>query len=363
MKRHSWVLLAVSALLSSPFTLAAEGQIYIAPGLQWMDFDNDTGFDNELGYFVGLGLDITDRISAEISTFDLDPIDAMGENVDIDHYKIDGFYHFDTDWGGLQPFLVTGFGNTHFFGENDSLWDFGGGIRYRFSDNLYWRTALRGFTFQDRDDFDVGIDSALVYYFGGRSSSPAPARRAETPQAPSTTRSDPAPRSEPAQRSRPETPIADADRDGVADSRDRCPDTPRNYAVDENGCPIPVEEIAQVELLVNFDFDRSEVKPEYFDEIEEVAEFMEQYEDVVVELEGHTDGRGTEEYNQGLSERRANAVRQVMIDRFGVSAGRITARGFGESQPVASNNTDAGRAQNRRVITVIIKTLQNYQPR
>jgi OOP family OmpA-OmpF porin len=121
--------------------------------------------------------------------------------------------------------------------------------------------------------------------------------------------------------------------------------------------------VARVELQVNFDFDRSEVKPEYFSEIEEVADFMEQYPDVVIELEGHTDSVGTEEYNRGLSQRRADAVRQVLIDRFDVQGSRITATGFGESQPIASNDTSAGRAQNRRVMTVIIKTLQNYQPR
>jgi OOP family OmpA-OmpF porin len=124
-----------------------------------------------------------------------------------------------------------------------------------------------------------------------------------------------------------------------------------------------VEEVARVELMVNFDFDRSEVKPEYFSEIEEVSDFMAQYPDVVIELEGHTDSRGTEQYNLGLSDRRAAAVRQVMIDRFNVQASRISSRGFGESQPVASNDTDTGRAQNRRVMTVIIKTLQNYRPR
>ena len=113
----------------------------------------------------------------------------------------------------------------------------------------------------------------------------------------------------------------------------------------------------------DFDFDRSEVKPEYFSEIEEVSDFMAQYPDVVIELEGHTDSRGTEQYNLGLFDRRAAAVRQVMIDRFNVQASRISSRGFGEPQPVASNDTDTGRAQNRRVLTVIVKTLQTYRPR
>jgi OOP family OmpA-OmpF porin len=133
--------------------------------------------------------------------------------------------------------------------------------------------------------------------------------------------------------------------------------------VDDNGCPIAIEEVARVELLVNFDFDKADVKAEFLSEIEDVALFMEQHPDVVVELEGHTDSRGTEAYNLDLSQRRADAVRAELIERFEVASSRVSARGFGESQPVASNDSNAGRASNRRVITVIIKTLQRYQPR
>ena len=241
--------------------------------------------------------------------------------------------------------------------------DLGAGLKLKLSDNLEWRTAVRTYNYlgRDNEDSDLGVDTALVLYFGGNKS--APARSTRTAESSSR-----APAAASASTSRPEVarneaPAADADRDGVPDSADNCADTPRNYAVDAQGCPIPVEEVARVELLVNFEFDRSEVRPQYFDEIEEVADFMEQYPDVVIELEGHTDSRGAADYNQGLSERRANAVRQVLLDRFNVSAARVSASGFGESQPIASNDTDAGRADNRRVITVIIKTLQNYQPR
>jgi OOP family OmpA-OmpF porin len=149
----------------------------------------------------------------------------------------------------------------------------------------------------------------------------------------------------------------------VSDDDDRCPDTLRSYAVDDNGCPIAIEEVARVELLVNFDFDKADVKAEFLSEIEDVALFMEQHPDVVVELEGHTDSRGTEAYNLDLSQQRADAVRAELIERFEVASSRVSARGFGESQPVASNDSNAGRASNRRVITVIIKTLQRYQPR
>lgn len=341
-------ILALIFAFLSPALMADAGQFYIAPGVQWLEFDDGIELDNDDGLFFGLGYDFTDRLSVELSTFELETDTSAGANIDLDHYKLDLFYNLDWKIGALDTFVVSGFGNTKFQGENDSIWDLGAGFEYALTESLSWRTAVRSYSYlgRDHEDSDIGIDSALVFRFGGGRSRPsvAAAPRQSTPTA--------------------VTPVAaDADGDGVPDSQDKCPDTPRNYAVDADGCPIPVEEVARMELLVNFDFDRAQVKPEYFSEIEQVADFMEQYPDVVISLEGHTDSRGTAEYNRGLSSRRANAVREVLTSRFNVRPSRISAEGFGESQPVASNDTDAGRAQNRRVITVIIKTLQNYRPR
>ena len=350
--------------LGNTFSHAAwadAGQFYVVPGLQWMNFDDFTNLDDEWGASVGIGFQASDRLSFELSTFDLDPDDQTGTDVDLDHYRLDVLYDIGEAIGNWQPFVVGGVGNTEFGNDNDTLGNFGAGLKWQIRDDLQWRTAVRSYHFLGRSfgDNDVGIDTGLVFFFGS-SDRPAPRRNeSSSASSPSSTRNEPARRADPVE----EEPPLDSDGDGVADSGDACPETPRTYAVDERGCPIPVEEIARVELLVNFDFDRSEVRSEYFDEIQEVTDFMEQYPDVVVELEGHTDSRGTEAYNQDLSERRANAVRDVMIGRFGISGGRITARGFGESQPIASNETDAGREENRRVITVIIQTLQNYQPR
>ncbi len=353
-------------LIASGLTQADPGQFYLAPGVQWMNFAEDTRLENDWGFSAGLGYQLTERFSVELGYFDLDPDHPSGTEIDIDHYRLDGLYDIGGNLGAWQPFVVGGVGNTKFEGDNDSILNVGAGLRLELGENLEWRTAVRRYQYLGRDleDVDWGIDTALLLYFGfGNETRPIaePATRQESRATASTT---PARSNATSDASAPsEAAIADADRDGVADGDDDCPNTPMNYAVDANGCPIPVEEVARVELLVNFDFDRSEVKPEYLDEIEEVTDFMEQYPDVIVELEGHTDSRGAEQYNLGLSDRRANAVRQVMIDRFGISAGRITARGFGESQPVASNDTDSGRARNRRVVTVIIKTLQDYRPR
>jgi outer membrane protein OmpA-like peptidoglycan-associated protein len=113
--------------------------------------------------------------------------------------------------------------------------------------------------------------------------------------------------------------------------------------------PEPAAEPVRVELDVKFDFDKSVVKPESYSDIKNLADFMQQYPQTSTVLEGHTDSIGTDEYNQGLSERRANAVREVLVNQYGIGGERINAVGYGESRPVADNATDAGRAINRRV--------------
>ncbi len=112
--------------------------------------------------------------------------------------------------------------------------------------------------------------------------------------------------------------------------------------------PEPAEPV-RVELDVKFDFDKSKVKEESYGDIKNLADFMKQYPQTSTVVEGHTDSIGSDAYNQGLSERRANAVREVLVNQYGVEGGRINAVGYGESRPVADNATPAGRAINRRV--------------
>ena len=99
---------------------------------------------------------------------------------------------------------------------------------------------------------------------------------------------------------------------------------------------------------VLFDFDRSEIKPEFTDEIDAAAELLLANPDVTVRIDGHTDNVGSQEYNQGLSERRAEAV-AAYLEAADVDRGRMTVAGFSFNQPVADNATAEGRAQNRRV--------------
>ncbi|WP_313220835.1 OmpA family protein [Stutzerimonas nitrititolerans] len=113
--------------------------------------------------------------------------------------------------------------------------------------------------------------------------------------------------------------------------------------------PEPVAEAVRVELDVKFDFDRAEVKSGSYDDIRNLADFMKEYGQTSTVVEGHTDSVGTDAYNQRLSERRANAVRDVLVHQHGLDSSRIEAVGYGESRPVADNATEEGRAINRRV--------------
>jgi len=99
---------------------------------------------------------------------------------------------------------------------------------------------------------------------------------------------------------------------------------------------------------VNFDFDKSTIRPDAAEILSEAARILREEPEVRVSVDGHTDARGTDQYNERLSERRAEAVRDHLI-RLGIGGSRLEAQGFGESHPVASNDTEEGRAQNRRV--------------
>lgn len=145
----------------------------------------------------------------------------------------------------------------------------------------------------------------------------------------------------------------DSDKDGVYDYMDKCPDTPLGIKVDDKGCPVPIKEKVSIELKVEFDFDKSEIKSVYQEHLQKVANFLKAYPEAEAVIEGHTDNIGDEQYNLRLSQKRAENVRQYLIKNYGVDPSRLKAKGFGESQPIADNKTKEGRQRNRRVVGVI----------
>ncbi len=137
----------------------------------------------------------------------------------------------------------------------------------------------------------------------------------------------------------------DADGDGVEDNADRCPETAKGVATDQTGCPLP----ARIQLPgVAFRNNSSQLLPVSTRTLDQAAEILLANPGLRAEVAGHTDSVGEAGYNLWLSQRRADAVRGYLVAR-GVAAERLSARGYGESEPLADNSNAAGRARNRRV--------------
>jgi OOP family OmpA-OmpF porin len=151
----------------------------------------------------------------------------------------------------------------------------------------------------------------------------------------------------------------DEDGDGVFDRRDRCADTPANTPVDHRGCPVPQypdsvqAEPAQSEVItlsddVLFAFNQSDLTPTAKSQLDALMSKFEDADVVSIKVVGHTDSVGSDAYNQTLSERRASSVAEYLLSQ-GVVPNKVTSEGRGESQPIADNETEEGRAKNRRV--------------
>ncbi|MCK4840472.1 MAG: OmpA family protein [Methylococcales bacterium] len=134
---------------------------------------------------------------------------------------------------------------------------------------------------------------------------------------------------------------SDSDGDGILDNRDRCPNTPRGAVVDKDGC--------WSFRGVLFDVNKASIKAGFENTFDNATKVLRLNPSLTVEIQGHTDSQGSAQYNQNLSERRANSVKYLLI-KNGIDASRLVTIGFGEAEPVSDNHTRAGRANNRRVV-------------
>lgn len=145
-------------------------------------------------------------------------------------------------------------------------------------------------------------------------------------------------------------PVPDTDGDGVNDEDDKCPTLAGT--IDNNGCPQVKEEVKkkidQAAKNVFFDFASSKIKKESYKLLDEVVQILNDDKDLKLSIEGHTDNIGTAERNKIRSQERADAIKAYLVSK-NIAPGRLTAAGFGFDRPVATNNSEAGRAKNRRV--------------
>jgi OOP family OmpA-OmpF porin len=135
-------------------------------------------------------------------------------------------------------------------------------------------------------------------------------------------------------------PCPDNDGDGVCDKDDQCPNTPKGANVNYRGCWVLGD--------IFFDFDKYNIKPRFYPELDAVVQILNNNPSVKIRIEGNTDNIGTAKYNMRLSERRANSVMEYLV-KAGIDKNRLSTIGYGFSKPVATNATPGGRALNRRV--------------
>lgn len=345
--------LAAAGLMFASGGLAADGDqpwhVTGQAGALYNDTDRNTR-DDDVWWSLGVGYFFTDNIS-----LDLEYDKFSGTWKDYQDFVPGATYDqwgqtniglmgrwYLTSWN-FRPFLAAGIGSLehrNVSSEDDSLsLSMGGGFQGQFA--KHWSGRVQLIYRKDRDNHtnpdhssygDWILSAGLSFDFGGQEPPPPPPPK-EEPAAPP-----------------PPPPNPDLDGDGVLNEHDKCPNTRPGAVVDLDGCEVE----AVIELDgVHFDFDKATLRPDAKAILNEAAALLAKHERVVVEVAGHTDSTGPEDYNQGLSERRAQAVQDYLVEK-GVRASRLSSKGYGESMPVASNDTKEGRAENRRVELIVL---------
>lgn len=313
---------------------AADVPITINAGVGYWFFDREVrGLEPENASTPVIGLEyaFTDNFSAEVfAAHDETEFDNTNISTDVTTWQLGGLYYVGAP-AKVRPYFAFGAGEIELEADNfdtvETTLNGGVGVRWMFNDRVGARIESRAIYSVDESDTDLLLSASLSFYLGDVA---APAAAVVVAAAP-----------------------VDSDGDGVNDDRDRCPGTPAGTRVDADGCPLSVAQVASVKLMVNFGFDSTNVQERYFSDLAELAAFLQRFEDVQVEVEGHTDSQGSADYNQSLSQNRSQAVVDLLVNRHGISRSRLQAKGYGESQPVASNDTEEGRAANRRVMATL----------
>ena len=218
-------------------------------------------------------------------------------------------------------------------GNEDGLFgNYGAGIKYKVADNFALKFDVRHLIEADHGDNNLLYNVGFAVPFGEVAKA-----------APVVEKSAPV-----VEKAAPVEAPKDSDADGVIDSLDECPNTMAKAKVDSVGC------MTLVNLNINFDTNSSVIKDSYNSRIVEFANMMKANPKLKATIGAHTDSVGSDAYNQKLSERRAASTVEA-LKALKVDPSKITAVGYGETKPVATNATAEGKAQNRRVEAVMAK--------
>ncbi|RLB66437.1 MAG: hypothetical protein DRH08_06215 [Deltaproteobacteria bacterium] len=372
------------------------GAFTVTPMAGYHVIDGGMDLDNSAAYGLGLGYNVSPEwaVEADLRYTPTETDSGNSDDLDIWTISIGGLYHFNPE-AVLNPYVSFGAGLMVYDLDNTSSDDedafgyYGAGIKYSLSESTDFRLDARhildyrsdnsGSTHDDSDwRHHLQAMAGFTFQFGGTSAIPVKQEQYPVPEL----TPEPVAKKEvkaPVAKKKVKAPVdsdhdgvldpqdeclgtapgvrvdkdgcpADTDGDGVADYQDACVDTPKGAKVDQNGCPEAAEEVADLTINLLFGFDKDQVTPFHYSELRKVVAFADLYPAYPVIIEGYADDRGPTEYNQDLSQRRADNVRKALIKKYGFSASHISAVGFGEVQPLAGNDIVDERSNNRRVV-------------
>jgi OOP family OmpA-OmpF porin len=383
------------------------GSFTLSPFIGSYFFDGDQNLLNTITYGASLGYNFTEHWGIEGSLNYLNTkAEIGGADVDGFLYRIDGLYNF-TPQKRWTPYLAVGLGGLN-LDENDFIANYGVGFKYFFNDKVAFRADLRHVLPFPGNNFLYTV--GLSFAFGGEKKAEVVATPQPVVQQPVVPKDSDGDGVYDDQDQCPNTPAGtkvdskgcpldsdgdgvydyldqcpntpagvkvdsrgcppDSDGDGVYDYLDQCPNTPAGTKVDSKGCPLDSDGDGVYDNLdqcpntpkgavvdqrgcwvlndVNFDFDKTNIKAGDAARLDSVIPILENNPSLKIEIQGYTDNKGPADYNQKLSERRAQAVMKYIVKK-GIDQSRLNAVGFGLTKPVASNDTREGRAENRRV--------------
>lgn len=370
-------LLLIPALLVAQMAFAQDYKYEITPLIGYNVVEGNLDLKNQ--FLSGAEIQFNDCNSIFKPELSILYTDADYENsslsTDIYRIAINGVREYDAV-GGLIPLTKAGVGyetiDKHFADNSDSVFfDAGVGAKIPFNDSvaLKLEAVYMLKNSGNRWDNNLALLAGLNFAFGPKAQPSAPKVDGDDdndgvlnsmdkcPNTPAGTKVD----------SNGCKVDGDDDNDGVLNSMDRCPNTPAGTKVDSMGCKIAEPaKIMKVEtkkeafcppkinLHINFEFDSAKIKEDSLEKVTKFSEFLKCDPGYDAKIIGHTDSKGSEAYNMGLSQRRADAVKDQII-KDGVDPQRITTSAKGESEPIATNKTKEGRAQNRRIEAELIK--------
>ena len=358
---------AITAVLATSVCAedAKEGETWVAGFAEYYSTDNaESGYPYYLDNGTGFGAEVGYRFSQQWATrfefshlnIDASPTDESGNRL-----GLDALYFLPDDllyvFGGLKYTKITS--------DADVMADLGLGKHWDLSDNLKIITEVAAYQPLDNGNSNthMGLKVGLAYTFGGSSSSSSAASSDSDGDGVSNGQ-DNCPNTAygttvdaygcaivtAAQAENvPAEVVADQDGDGIADEADQCANTPSTDVVDVTGCSVFIEEEVSLDVSVQFAKNSSVIDDPNDPKFQELVDFMNRYPSADAIIEGHSSAPGDATYNMALSQKRADAVRVLLVNKYGIDSARINAVGYGETQLLDTSNTAAAHKSNRRI--------------